>query len=94
MNIGMISTLRPDLLGRTLASFWEHALSKSGVGEVFVNLDRAFGSTDDLNACRALILDMFPNAVINVPETPGFTKAVQWVWSSVPDGPFLYLEDD
>ena len=94
MNLGMISTLRPDLLGQTLASFGEHALAKDGIGEVFVNLDRAFGDEDDLAACQKLILDRFPQAVINVPDEPGFTRAVQWVWSSVPDGPFLYLEDD
>lgn len=94
MNLGMISTLRPDLLGQTLASFCERALKDRAVGKAFINLDRAFGGDAELDECRRLILERFPEAEINVPEEPGFTKAVRSVWSAMPDGPFLYLEDD
>lgn len=94
LNIAIVAGRRPDLLERTLLSFDRHLFSFCTIGQVRVNLDPIFGTEADAAAAVTLLRDLFPQAEIHQPATPGFGWAVRWLWSGMADGPFLHLEDD
>lgn len=94
LNVGIVAARRPNLLRTTLQSFDEHLFNRCEVDQVRVNLDPIFGSKGDETKTISLIREFFPSAEINTPCKPNFTKAVQWIWSGINDGPFLHLEDD
>ena len=94
LNIGLVAARRFSLLETTLKSFDKNLFSAFNIRQVRVNLDPIFGSKDDEKQVMDLIKGHFPQAEIRQPQTPGFTQAVQWIWSGMQDGPFLHLEDD
>ena len=94
LNICLVAARRPELVRRTLQSFDRHLFRFCQVNQVRVNLDPIFGSKEDEAEVVRLVRSIFPDAEINIPSQPGFTVAVQWLWSSMDDGAFLHLEDD
>ena len=90
----MVAARRPSLVLQTLESFGDHLFRHCEIGTVRVNLDPIFGSERDASDVIDIIKERMPQAEINQPVTPNFTRAVQWIWSGMPDGPFLHLEDD
>lgn len=94
LSICLVAGRRPDLLKRTLGSFAEMLFDDNRIGSVRVNIDPIFGDKDDELACCEIVKQHFPDADIRTPEQPGFCAAVKWLWSGVPDGLILHLEDD
>ncbi|WP_143114950.1 hypothetical protein [Jannaschia rubra] len=90
----MTAVRRPDLLARTLEDFDRHLRPGWPDGPVFVNVDPAMGTEADQAQAVEVIRRHFPNAEVFEPEAPGFGAAVTRLWSRVPDGPVLHLEDD
>lgn len=94
MNLAIIASRRPELLLETLSSFSENLLDHIDLKQVRVNIDPIFGDEVAQANVISIVKSFFPKADINLPKSPGFTQAVQWVWSGMSDGPFLHLEDD
>ena len=92
--VTLTAVRRPDLLARTLASFAEALRQGFPVGPVFVNLDPVMGDARAQTECRDVVRAHFPEAKIFEPETASFGAAVIRLWTHVPDGPVLHLEDD
>jgi hypothetical protein len=94
IDIALICGRRPELLRRTIASFNERVFRNFDVANCHVNIDPFGGTGEDGEACRALILERFPEARITMPAKPGFGQAVKTAWSSVTAPVVLHLEDD
>lgn len=94
LQISLVAGHRPDLLERTLASFSQSLFCHFQVRFAVANIDPFMGTDSDGDRCAAIIRDHFPNAAIHRPLQPSFGAAVRHVWSQMPDGLFLHLEDD
>lgn len=94
VHLTMVASRRPDLLERTLESFWEKMLVAFDIGSAIMNLDPIFGSKHDENRCVSIFRSFFPGSEITIPATPGLPKAIKTLWSHAPDGLVLHLEDD
>jgi hypothetical protein len=94
LHVCLVAGRRPDLLGRTLASFSERVFAHFRLGQVLVNLDPFAGDADDHAACLDLIGRAFPEPRVFEPPTPSFGAAVKRLWSALPDGLVLHMEDD
>ena len=92
--ITLTAVRRPDLLDETLASFAAALRPGFPVGPVFVNLDPIMGDDRAHAECRDVVKSYFPEARVFEPETAHFGAAVMRLWTRVPDGPVLHLEDD
>lgn len=94
VDIALISGSRPALLARTMRSFQDRVFQNFSIGRCYANIDLFGGSVDEREECRLIILEYFPSAVIEMPDTPGFGKAVKTVWSMT-EAPYVFhLEDD
>jgi hypothetical protein len=94
LQVGLISTRRPDLIRRTLTSFNEKLFTNFQIEKVFVNVDPAFGGKPEHQKSIEVIREILPDAVIREPKIASFGAAVKWVWSKFDDGLALHLEDD
>ncbi|MEX3015629.1 hypothetical protein [Gymnodinialimonas hymeniacidonis] len=94
IDLKIVATRRPDLLGRTLESFLTVGLREFRVASATMNLDPALGSDDDAEACRAILRSHLPEATIHDPPTPSFGGAVKRLWMEAEDRPIFHLEDD
>jgi hypothetical protein len=94
LDISLICGRRPDLLRRTLASFDERVFRNFDIANCYANIDPFAGTAEDGDACRALILERFPDAAITMPAKAGFGRAVKTTWASVKAPAVLHLEDD
>ncbi len=94
IGLTIVASRRPDLLGRTLESFYFNLLSFVQLREVRVNVDPIFGDKEDHLRCLELLRVFFPGAKVNQPGEASFGSAVKWLWSGISGGPFLHLEDD
>ncbi|MHA6345001.1 glycosyltransferase family 2 protein [Roseivivax sp. CAU 1761] len=94
IGLTVVAARRPDLLRRTLDSFAERLFARVDLAWVRVNVDPIFGDAAAGEAVRALLAERFPGARVTCPESPGFGAAVKRLWTDLPDGPFLHLEDD
>jgi hypothetical protein len=92
MDLLLIAGRRPDLIETTLTSINEKV--NVDFVNVIVNLDAWAGNEIDHQKAKDVILRFYPNAEINEPKTPGFTKAVKYLWSSVKSDYAFYTEDD
>jgi hypothetical protein len=94
IDITLVATRRPDLVRRTLQSFYKGLLSRLSVHRLFVNVDPRWGDVgDDLTieqTCRRFV----PDTVVFRPESPCFGGAVKRLWSLPTTDWFLHLEDD
>ena len=92
MDLLLIAGRRPGLIEQTLISINEQV--NINFKNVIVNLDAWAGNEIDHKKAKDIILSFYPHAEINEPETPGFTKAVKYLWSSVRSDYAFYTEDD
>jgi hypothetical protein len=81
-------------LGATLGSFHKNLLSNFEISRFIINIDPVFGTLDDEEACIDLIRSYRKDAIIHLPQTPGFTAAIKRNWSATTAETVLHLEDD
>lgn len=88
---------RPEILEATYASFTKNL---SGIDfrkvSLYINID-SFPENRDAYKKQAVVeiaRHFFGNVVVNMPETPCFSAAVQWCFSKVTTPYNLHLEDD
>ncbi|WP_226951477.1 glycosyltransferase family 2 protein [Rhizobium terrae] len=93
-DVCIVASRRPDLLSPTLNSLSQRMLNNFEIATVYLNLDPIFGDESDHAACIALFRNTFPHGVVFEPETPGFTAAVQRLWSATTAEFVVHLEDD
>jgi hypothetical protein len=94
IDISLVSGRRPDLLSKTLSSFSTRIFRHFDVSNFYANIDPIFGDKADEQACIDIIIEHFPRASINIPQTPSFGKAVSTLWRQGSERPLLHLEDD
>lgn len=93
-TVCLTASRRPELLSRTLTSFYERLLGSVDIKDVYVNIDPIFGSYNDHHRVIHIVKHFFPNAVIYEPASPNFTAAVKRLWAHAHTYPVLHLEDD
>jgi hypothetical protein len=94
IDVCVTAARRPDLLAETLESFDRNLLSHFEIGRFIVNIDPVFGTMEDEEACIDLVRSYRGDAIIYLPEAPGFTAAVKRNWRSTTAETVLHLEDD
>jgi hypothetical protein len=94
LDITLVSGFRPDLLGKTLASFEKHVFRHFNVANAYVNLDPFMGTPEDGKECETIVKHHFDRPVIRRPEVPSFGAAVKQIWSATGSNYVLHLEDD
>jgi hypothetical protein len=94
IDICTTATLRANILDETLKSFTSKMLKNKDRYRLIINID----PIGDKLKRRHLVLNVarkyFNNVIYNLPDTPGFTKAVQWCWSKTTAPYVFHLEDD
>lgn len=94
VDICMTATIRHLLLEETLKSFTEKMLKDKSIYRLILNIDPIGEKLKRIGAMKEIAHKYFDNVIINQPEVPGFTKAVQWCWNNT-TAPFVFhLEDD
>jgi len=94
IDVCITAARRPDLLAATLESFDRNLLWNFHIGRFIVNIDPVFGTIDDEKACFDLVRSYREDAIVHLPEAPGFTAAVKRNWSATTAETVLHLEDD
>lgn len=94
IDICTTATLRHVVLETTLKSFTYSMLSNRDRFRLIINIDPIGDKLKRRNAVLQIAYKYFKNVVYNFPETPGFTKAVQWCWSQTTAPYVFHLEDD
>ena len=92
MDLLLIAGRRPELIEKTLTSINDQI--DIVFDNIIVNLDAWAGDKHDHQKAKDIILSFYPNALINEPAVPGFTKAVKYLWSNIKSDYALYTEDD
>jgi hypothetical protein len=94
IDFTLVSGARPLLLEPTIRSIQQNILRNFELGTCYANIDLFGGSEADRLRCRDIITAEFPSAVITMPETPGFARAVKMLWTRPQADHFLHFEDD
>jgi hypothetical protein len=94
IDICMTATIRHSLLNDTLDSFTKNMLIDKDRYRLIINIDPIGEKIKRINAILQIAQTYFSEVVYNIPETPGFTKAVQWCWSQTKHPLVFHLEDD
>lgn len=94
IDICMTATIRHLVLKDTLDSFTKNMLFDKDRYRLIINIDPIGEKLKRVNAILQIAQNYFNEVVYNIPETPGFTKAVQWCWSQTKYPLVFHLEDD
>ena len=94
IDICTTAAIRPQLLDHTFNSFTKHMLHDKSRYRLIINIDPIGEKLKRRDRELNIAKQYFDDVVFNFPETPGFTKAVQWCWSQTTAKYLLHLEDD
>lgn len=94
IDICMTATIRHLVLKDTLDSFTKNMLFDKDRYRLIINIDPIGEKLKRISAVLQVAQNYFDEIVYNIPETPGFTKAVQWCWSQTKHPYVFHLEDD
>ncbi len=94
IDVVLISTLRPDLLNLTLASFQKHFLDQFTDIRIIINIDPVGESSSSQEELLKLVSTYSIDIIHRTPSKGNFSQAVRWAWSQVESPFFLHLEDD
>lgn len=94
IDITITATIRPEILQRTLKSFWENMFEGKPDVRIIINIDnigtRGFTQFD----CLSVVSQFTSNYKTNMPLSPSFPKAFKWCWEQVNADWVFHLEDD
>lgn len=93
IDICMTATIRPLIIEQTFKSFTELMLTDRKEYNLIINID-PIGEDQPRKNILKIARKYFDNIIYLFPETPGFTKAVQWCWSQTTSKYVFHLEDD
>jgi len=101
IDIAITATIRPNVLKKTLTSFYDNCFTdycykiKNNNLHIVINVDPV-GDTKNFKQYHMVdICKQFSNNVtFNTPRKPNFAKAVKWVWSNCKSDYVFHLEDD
>jgi hypothetical protein len=94
IDLAIVCGARPSLLRRTLESFDARVFRHFEIANVFANIDAFQGGPREVEECESAVRQYFPKAEIRTPETPSYTDAVKWLWTSIRSPYCLHIEDD
>jgi len=96
IDITMTATWRPDLLERTLSSFFTNMWTSNDERlRLIINVDPTGSDTDKYNEIFDIVRYFFEdNFLIQQAPVPHFPSAVKWVWEQVTSPIFFNLEED
>lgn len=94
VDICMTATIRPIVLEETLKSFTEKMLKDKSQYRLILNIDPIGEKLKRIGFMKEIARKYFDDVILNMPEIPGFTKAVQWCWSQTTSDFVFHLEDD
>jgi len=94
MDICTTATVRPEILDRTLRSFY-HNLFSGTPCRLVLNID-PIGDTSAHTTEEVIEVGhkYFDNILVNCPEKPCFPYALKWTWEQAQGKFFFNLEDD
>jgi hypothetical protein len=94
IDIVTTSTIRPEIIDKTYASFTKYLLKNMDDYRLLINVD----PIGDKKSCQDDVLRIakkyFKNVIYNFPDKPSFTKSVIWLWSHTTSDYVFHLEDD
>ncbi len=94
VDITITATRRPEILHRTLDSFYELMLRPVAARcRVFMNIDPVGDDVDRIDIIN-LVRAYFNTCVSRLPITPSFGAAFQWCWQQTAAPWILNLEED
>jgi len=93
IDITMTSTIRPEILKRTLESFCQNMFIDKNKYRLIINID-PIGEDIKPKFILKTAQEYFDNIVYRYPSEPGFTKAIIWTWSQVKSDYVFNLQDD
>lgn len=94
IDVTLVSTRRPELVGPTLDSFSRHLFSRIPIRRLFVNLDPLWGNAEADRAVEQICRSYFNDVTLRRPAEPSFGAAVKWLWAQPETNWFFHLEDD
>jgi len=94
IDITTTATLRPDVLEKTYASFWEHIFSQYDYDyRLIINVDPIGDNVYSQEDVISVAESYFPDIVYNCPDNSSFPKAVKMVWGNSTSDYVFHLED-
>jgi hypothetical protein len=95
IDIAITATQRPELLQRTLASFYKNLFEPIAHHcRAVINIDPVGGSMTDTHAAINVVNHYFSNAIFSLPSEASFPKAFIAVWK-LTNAPYVFhLEED
>ena len=88
---------RPDILKKTYSSFSANIKDLNLKQQnLLINIDPVSHGTfeEDIEKTKSVAQQYFGEVVVNVPEKPNFTAAVDWCWATAETEFVFHLEDD
>ena len=95
ISVTMTATWRPEILERTLKSFFTNLwMLKDPRLKLIINIDPVGANKDKSGDIIEICSNYFREVKINRPKIAHFPSAVRWVWTNS-DSPFIFhLEED
>lgn len=94
IDITMTATVRPSIIRETICSFKENLLIGNEY-KLIINIDPIGEEKDPMDVLNEVYKFFDSSQVVyNIPEQPGFTKAVMWCWEQTNSKYVFHLEDD
>ena len=95
IDVTIVATHRPELLERTLASFFKNLWSiKDGSLRAVINVDPVGSDTDKYFDVLDVCLKYFADVKINRSEKGNFPAACKWIWENATADYIFNLEED
>ena len=94
IDVVTTATIRPSLLDTTFFSFREKMLTDKYKYRLIINIDPIGERDTHPKKVLKVAKTYFDDIIFNVPETPGFTKAVIWCWNQTTSDYIFHLEED
>lgn len=93
IDITITAVIRPEILEKTLESFFRNVFTQTHNYRAVINIDPLGDTSSTLNDMRDVIAKYFTNSHSHASFAPNFPKAVKWVWSHSRTDLVFHLED-
>ena len=93
IDITMTATIRPNILSRTLKSINDKICRDRDEFRLILNVDPIGEKIKPMKIVK-MAQSYFDDVIFNIPRTPSFSKAVQWVWKASTAPYIFHIEDD
>jgi hypothetical protein len=95
IDVVMTATYRPELIERTLSSFFKNLFSDHKENlRLVINIDPVGSNKNKTPEIKEIISKYFKNILVICPNKPNFPKAFHTVWENCSSEYVFYLEED